>query len=94
MPMISLALRSQLGLESHYGLIPDTVTILLEPGHKIGKSFPLFTRITDKEIQAYRDKFGGVKEEKVKKNKKTQKQSKQNKNPVAELEKSMADLKN
>ncbi|XP_057335571.1 methionine--tRNA ligase, cytoplasmic [Microplitis mediator] len=94
MPMISLALRSQLGLESHYGLIPDTVTILLYPGHKIGKSFPLFTRITDKEIQAFREKFGGVKEEKVKKNKKTQKQSKQNKNPVADLEKSMADLKN
>ncbi|CAG5073385.1 Similar to mars1: Methionine--tRNA ligase [Cotesia congregata] len=92
MPAISLSLRAQLGFEDHYGFIPDTVTILLEPGHKIGKSSPLFARITDKEIQALREKFGGVKEEKPKKNKKTQKQSKKNKDEVADLQKSIASL--
>ncbi|KAH0552663.1 methionine--tRNA ligase, cytoplasmic isoform X1 [Cotesia glomerata] len=92
MPAISLSLRAQLGLEDHYGFIPDKVTILLEPGHKIGKSSPLFARITDKEIQALREKFGGVKEEKPKKNKKTQKQSKKNKDEVADLQKSIASL--
>ncbi|KAH0540299.1 hypothetical protein KQX54_010778 [Cotesia glomerata] len=67
MPALSVSLRAQLGLKNHYGFIPDTVTILLELGYKIGKSSSLLARITDKEIQALRKKFSGVKEEKPKK---------------------------
>lgn len=60
MPNTSRELRSQLGLDnSNYGYIPDVITSILPSGHKIGKPFPLFKKIEDKDVEALRKKYGG-----------------------------------
>lgn len=60
MPNASRDLRSQLGLDvSTYGYIPETVSIMLAPGHKLGKPSPLFTKIDEQQIAELRSKYRG-----------------------------------
>lgn len=63
MPNTSRLLRTQLGLDSStYGYIPETVSILLPAGHKLGQASPLFTKIEDIKIEELRKKYGGKQE--------------------------------
>lgn len=63
MPNTSRQLRTQLGLDtSSYGYIPETVSILLPAGHKLGKASPLFSKIEDSKIEELRKKYGGKQE--------------------------------
>ncbi|XP_063982874.1 methionine--tRNA ligase, cytoplasmic [Diachasmimorpha longicaudata] len=60
MPETSRQLRKQLGLDgSTYGYIPDTVSVLLPPGHKLGEATPLFSKIEDSVVEELRKKYAG-----------------------------------
>lgn len=62
-PNVSRELRTQLGLDkSNYGYIPDIITNILVPGHKIGKPSPLFKKIEDQDVEALRKKYAGKQE--------------------------------
>ncbi|XP_076293983.1 methionine--tRNA ligase, cytoplasmic-like [Lasioglossum baleicum] len=69
MPNTSRELRSQIGLDkSSYGYIPDIITNILTPGHKIGKPSPLFKKIEDKDVETLRKKYSGKQESTIKAN--------------------------
>uniref|UniRef100_A0A0C9RA76 Methionine--tRNA ligase, cytoplasmic n=1 Tax=Fopius arisanus TaxID=64838 RepID=A0A0C9RA76_9HYME len=60
MPDTSRELRKQLGLDgSTYGYIPEKVSILLSPGHKLGEPTPLFSKIEEAVVEELRSKYGG-----------------------------------
>lgn len=61
MPETSKKLRGQLGLDEKdvSGYIPDEMVTLLQQGHKIGKPYPLFKKIEEKEVEALRNKYAG-----------------------------------
>ncbi|XP_076766994.1 methionyl-tRNA synthetase 1 [Xylocopa sonorina] len=63
MPNTARELRSQLGLDaSNYGYIPNDISNILPPEHKIGKPSPLFKKIEDKDVEALRKKYSGKQE--------------------------------
>ena len=60
MPSTTKELRGQLGLtQKDYGYIPEVVSIMIQPGHTIGKPSPLFSKIEDKKIAELRKKYAG-----------------------------------
>jgi len=77
MPAVSKQIREQTNIEKLH-LLPEHPIQFLEPGHKIGKPIPLFTKLEPKQITEWKLRFGaadtstGAKVEKseVKKNKK------------------------
>lgn len=61
MPSTSESICQQ--LNTTLSNIPDTwEPTAIKPGHKIGKAAYLFTRIDDKKIEEWKDKFGGTDE--------------------------------
>lgn len=60
MPNTALELKNQLGLTGNkQGYIPDVVSIMLPPGHVIGKPKPLFSKIDEKQISVLRKTYAG-----------------------------------
>ena len=64
MPSTSASIVKQLNTDLQF--IPDTFDpYFLKPGHKIGKAAYLFSRIDEKKIAEWKDKFGGTSESKA-----------------------------
>ena len=65
-PSTSDSIVAQLNLADGLPLIPDTFdAAAIAPGHKIGKAAYLFSRIDDKKVAEWKDKFGGTAEDKL-----------------------------
>lgn len=67
MPSFSAEVMKQLDLPPSEISLPDVdkemgikLWEIVPPGHKIGEPKPLFVELTDKEVEVYKMKFGGV----------------------------------
>ncbi|KAK5992268.1 Methionyl-tRNA synthetase [Cladobotryum mycophilum] len=98
MPSTSESIVKQ--LNSSLGSVPDTWEAdAIKPGHKIGKAAYLFSRIDDKKVNEWKDKFGGsaetrAAEEAAKKKKQEEKEKKKAKKAAkaAEAAKAAGDV--
>lgn len=59
MPTISNIIHEQLNMPENRKLFTDSFVPLLDPGHKIGTPFPLFSKLDDTTMTKLKEKFAG-----------------------------------